>query len=210
VIQKRKPNPGIPNESRRRLQRVRKSVEYDPVQELKGHNPAHIELLLTLRDEAVATDGYFIGPPVKRVLASELIEIDRKVRKNPVRRRIVGMLAQNLNIDHQESNEFKLILGVCHAFIIDPTYELGDLSDEFRERVTETVGRLCTIVSETKLPVIVTFSCLAIKNFATDFKAQYPAINFITSDEMTLDSELTIILQPTIIEPLSLLAEIFN
>ena len=84
---------------------------------LQSYDPAHIELLLKLRNEAAGADGYFIGPALEGSLALTLVEIDRLLRKNKARRRVLGILTDDPNVRDLENGEVQLILGSCNGCV---------------------------------------------------------------------------------------------
>lgn len=147
---------------------------------------------MKLRDEAVGAGDYFIGPSLKGSLALTLVEIDRLARKNKARRRIVGILTDNQHVYDLANGDVQLILGSCHAWIIDTRRELKSLSEELQAGITRMINGLCDIVTSERRPGIVTFSCPVVKSFAMSVGDQYPTINFVYPDK----SPLTVILQP--------------
>lgn len=163
---------------------------------LQSYDPAHIELLLKLRNEAAGADGYFIGPALEGSLALTLVEIDRLLRKNKARRRVLGILADDLNVRDLENGEVQLILGSCNAWIIDTRRELKNPSEELLEGVTNMINGFCDIVTSARRPAVVTFSCLAVKSFVMSVADQYPTINFVDPNRVIMNSPLAVILQP--------------
>ena len=166
-------------------QRSEKFSDDSLTERLERHSSADVALLLGLREQAAGVNEYFITSPLKRSLVSDLVEIDRCLRKNKARRRIVGVLGG------PGSDEVQLILGMCHAHIIDPSDEMESLSEELQKGVAETVNHLCEIVNKEKRSVNITFSCPIVNRFAAHLAYQHPTINFVDSD-----SPVTITLQP--------------
>jgi hypothetical protein len=193
-IRRQNPNPSRRKERHRTRDRKNPSTDYASVQdlELEGYDPADIGLLLGLRAEAAQVEGHFVGSPIKRPLGSNLVAIDRSMRKNEERRRIIAMIARTPHPDDLESGDVQLILGKCHTLIIDPRPKLWDITPELREEVSAMVNRLCNIAATEKRPVIITFSCSDIKNLALTLADQYPNISFTRCRRI---SPLTVVLQ---------------
>lgn len=173
-------------------QRSRESSDNSLTERLERYNPADVALLLGLREQAAEVNEYFISSPLKRSLVSDLVEIDRCLRKNKARRRIVGVL------DGPGNDEVQLILGTCDGRIIDPSRDIIDpsremesVSEELQQGAAEAVNRLCAIADREKRSVNVIFSYPAIGRFAMSLASQHLTINFVDSG-----SSRTITLQP--------------
>jgi hypothetical protein len=163
-----------------------------------GHDPENISFLLELRAEAAEVEGYFVGPAIELSLALTLVEIDRSLRKNKSRRRIVGILSDSLSVTDLDGDKsmVQLILGSCNAWIIDLSHAREYFTDDLRQSIADMVKSLCDVAVDKGRSVTVTFSCPAVKDFAIDIANQCPNINLVEPKESTTTSRLTAILQP--------------
>ena len=185
VIQKQSPDTSIKTLARR----FRKQMA-------KDYDPKSIEILLGLRDDAAGVDEYFIAPSMGGLLALNLIEIDCKVRKNKARRRIIAVITRDLDLANLAKNGINLVLGPCHAKIIDPSREMHNLPAEIEEGAVELAKGLCNIAVREKSVVVVTLSCSAVKSIVINVADQYPNICLAEAMWGTGDPRPVVILQP--------------
>jgi hypothetical protein len=170
----------------------RRHERASPPQELESydHDSHNIELLVGLREEAAtSTEGYFVTSPIERILTTELIEIDRHMRKNKSRRRIIALLG------NPETAEARLILGRCHARVIDTSGEVGYLPEGFRSDIEGVVASLCNIAANETDPIIVSFSCSRVRTAAMSFAARYPSLTFTPLHGTTAELRKVITIQ---------------